>query len=275
MSTPESTPPTDVMDTFAVGVKLPEFWGRNPRLWFLQAESQFATRGISSEKTKFHHVVAVLPFEVASEVEDIISNPGGYDALKEALIARLGDTDSKRVHDLLNAAELGDRRPTQLLRHMRSLTGNNTTDASILEQLFLQRPPSSVQQVLAAAPAGTTLESLAALADKVMEVSHQTQQPPTVAAASPTNLANTDELASLRSELSQLRLEVRQLRDRSRCCHHSHKRGRSSSHGRHRAQTPTRLKNEPTDGICHFHKRFGDKAYKCQKPCTYQESSGN
>ncbi|QQP54123.1 Uncharacterized protein FKW44_006844 [Caligus rogercresseyi] len=42
----------------AVSLKLPGFWPQQASIWFCQAESQFKMKGIKSEDTKYHHVVA-------------------------------------------------------------------------------------------------------------------------------------------------------------------------------------------------------------------------
>jgi len=59
----------------AVLSKLPDFWPSDPELWFAQAEALFAAQNITQEKTKFGHVVRVLPAEYASEIHDIILRP--------------------------------------------------------------------------------------------------------------------------------------------------------------------------------------------------------
>lgn len=55
---------------------------------------------------------------------------------------------------------------------MQQLLGDraSTTDSTFLRELFLQRLPSNVRMVLASASATATLEELAELADKVVEV---------------------------------------------------------------------------------------------------------
>lgn len=44
--------------TFAVALKLPDFWLHDPPSWFVHVEAQFALRGISDDDTKFHHGLA-------------------------------------------------------------------------------------------------------------------------------------------------------------------------------------------------------------------------
>ncbi|KAH6924955.1 hypothetical protein HPB50_027026 [Hyalomma asiaticum] len=50
-----------------------KFGSADPELWFIHVESQFATRYITADQTKFHHVVSSLPPAVASEGHDLLS----------------------------------------------------------------------------------------------------------------------------------------------------------------------------------------------------------
>ena len=43
---------------FAVSIKIPPSWKSDIEAWLSVVESQFASKGIVAEKTKFHHVVA-------------------------------------------------------------------------------------------------------------------------------------------------------------------------------------------------------------------------
>ena len=58
-----------------VSLKLPPFWQNDPTLWFAQVEAQFQTRRITSQATKFAHIVASLPPDVAQEVRDLLIDP--------------------------------------------------------------------------------------------------------------------------------------------------------------------------------------------------------
>ena len=70
-----------------VGVKLPEFWPDSTALWFARADAQFRIKKITSEQTKFDHVISMLDSKTANQVLDILVTPPvlPYTALKQRL----------------------------------------------------------------------------------------------------------------------------------------------------------------------------------------------
>ena len=242
----------------ALSVKIPPFWPADPQLWFAQVEAQFTTRGISSQRTKFDHVVASLSPEFATEIRDLILKPPDtdpYDKLKEQLVTRTTASQQKRLQQLIHLEELGDRTPSQLLRRMTQLLGDQATvDSSqfFLKELFLQRLPAHVCMVLASKESDS-LEDLATLADRVMEVA--------------TPQLSTIDTSSLSTEVEQLRAEVATLKTHFKSFSPPPTFPRSS---KRRSPSPAR----PRDGLCWYHARFAEKARKCQQPCSWQSGNG-
>ena len=162
----------EVRTVSAVNMKLPPFWPSDPDVWFAQVEAQFSSRGITAQKTKYDYVVASLSPEFATEVRDLILNvpTQHYDTLKQQLIARTAVPEQRRLQNLFHSVELGDRRPTQLLRRMQQLLGDSAaTSGPLLRELFLQRLPPNVRMVLASSSDTKSLDKLATLADKVLD----------------------------------------------------------------------------------------------------------
>ena len=249
----------------AVSIKLPPFWPTDPTVWFLQIEAQFSTRGITSQQTRFEYVIASLSPEIACEVRDLLIRPPEeqpYDTLKAELIKRTAASEQRKLQQLLGGEELGDRKPTQLLRRMQQLLGDHlpTPDNAFLKELFLQRLPANVRMVLASADASTDLNKLAAMADKIIEVA----TPPTIAAISP----SPSEVQQLREEVTRLSQLVASL---SRQRHPRHT--RSPSRDR-RPRSPARTDSQTShdqdsNQLCWYHTKFGDVAKKCQPPCNW------
>ena len=120
--------------------------------------------------------------EFATEVRDLLLRPPEdtpYDTLKTELVKRTAASEQRKLQQLISWEELGDRKPTQLLRRMQQLLGDKVGTAdvpssSFLRELFLQRLPSNVRMVLASTDTSMDLNKLAELADKVMEVATPT-----------------------------------------------------------------------------------------------------
>ena len=187
----------------AVSIKLPPYWPADPEVWFAQVEAQFTTRGITAQQTRFDYVVSSLGPTFATEVRDLLLKPPAerpYDVLKTELIKRTAASEQRKLQQLISGEELGDRKPTQLLRRMQQLLGDNlgtsADSTAFLRELFLQRLPANVRMVLASADPEMDLNRLADMADKVMDVAT-----PSISAVSDTR---PSEIQQLREEVSRL-----------------------------------------------------------------------
>ena len=152
----------------AVAVKLPAFWNSKPELWFIQVESQFSTRNITDEITKFNYVVQALDNTTAAEVEAILLSPcnkSSYTSLKQALIKTYGRTQGQKDNELLNLTGLGDRTPSGLLRYIRSL---NSDPSTLLKAIFVKELPENIRITLAAS-GENDIDKLAEMADNMYD----------------------------------------------------------------------------------------------------------
>ena len=93
------------MSIEAVALKLPTFWTTCPLAWFAQTEAQFALRNLSSDDTRYFHVVAALDLKTASRAVLVIaSSPltNKYKALKSFLCSALRLSETETANTLLD-----------------------------------------------------------------------------------------------------------------------------------------------------------------------------
>ena len=131
-----------------IAIRVPTFWRAEPALWFAQLDAQFDTARVTSDRTKYNTIVGSIDSAILQHVSDIVLNPpvtDKYEMIKKRLIDNFSDSDTKRLKRLLSELELGDKRPSQLLREMQSLAVN--LDKEIIQQLWLQRIPTSTQAI--------------------------------------------------------------------------------------------------------------------------------
>ncbi|XP_063830220.1 uncharacterized protein LOC135079494 [Ostrinia nubilalis] len=149
--------------------KILPFWRDHPRLWFAQYEALINPMKISDEQ-KFRYVLGVLQTSEIQQISDILLNPPEkrkYDALKERLLSVYQESETKQFQKLISGLELGDQKPTQLLRRMRELGGSLVPDDA-LKVMWMNQLPTYVRTVLAINKEAT-LSTLAAMADLMME----------------------------------------------------------------------------------------------------------
>jgi hypothetical protein len=128
-----------------VAVRLPPFWAEQRDVWFAQTEAQFSLAGFTTERTKFHHVISQLDHRYKAEVSYIITSPPLQDpvtTLRTALVERLSPSEEQRFRQLLTPETIGNRKPSQYLRHLRSLA----PDASekLLRTIWISQLPRDI-----------------------------------------------------------------------------------------------------------------------------------
>ncbi|BHF71759.1 hypothetical protein SprV_0401481900 [Sparganum proliferum] len=246
---------------------LPDFWQHAPELYFFHIEATFHSAKITRETDKYYKLVEVLPPTILSQVPTILRDPptdAPYTKLKAELLRLTPVSDRQRYHALVKEEALGDRKPSELLRCMRSLVGNMAIDDKFLKEMFLERLLMSVQTILASGPDDLDISKPAEMADRTMEVERLSS--PTIAQVSQPLTVSTSDLTELKTQIARLSataaaLHLRRSPDPSR---------RSFRRDRRRSRSRPRTAN-----LCWHHVNYGDKARRCVPPCSFKFTQGN
>nr|VZI11282.1 unnamed protein product [Spirometra erinaceieuropaei] len=179
----------------------------------------------------------------------------------QSLTDREREADGKtvgRYHQLLKEESLADRKPSELLRRMRSLPGGMQTNEKPVK-MFLERLPADVQTILASGSQDLTVSQLTEMADRVIEV--QRFQSPSVdqisTSSSTVNEHLMKQVSAMADETAFLKLQLARL---------------TSSRSRSRRRSRSRPRTADT---CWYHTNFGVKARRCSSLCYFMPKQGN
>ena len=256
----------DALSSKRVACRLPAFITLDPELWFSLVERSFAPSSVQENDERFTRVTNALDSRMTIAVRDVIVNPPRENAyLKTQIIKHLSSSQEQKTRRLLEMEEMGDRKVSQLLRHLQGLAGTSVPEY-MLRTLWCGRLPFNVQAILAAQK-DLSLERLADLANFISKLTESWR---TVAAITPSTsetlieqfkpqfVTMCEEIANFRGEVS----EISSCEPRPREKSDIRSRSRSRSRGRYADK-----------GVCWYHAKFGPQATKCTQPCTY--NTGN
>ncbi|BES89096.1 Hypothetical protein NTJ_13733 [Nesidiocoris tenuis] len=251
-----------------VRIKLPPFWHEKPEIWFYQVETQFRIEKVRSENRKFDYLIAHLEPRYLEDLWDIIESEDikdRYSAAKNRLLGIFKESEDSRLKKLLTGLELGDLKPSQLLRHMQSLAGDGIAD-KVLKSLWMDKLPSFITSILVISE--ENLEKLAAMADRILDSNPRRHELSAVSAGSSASSSNSANSA-LVARVAALEAQIQSLMIRKS---RSPKRGRSLSRDRSRgSRNRSRSRYNPNGKYCYYHFMYGRKCEpgKCSQPCSW------
>ena len=161
-------------------------------------------------------------------------------------------SEQQRLQQLPSAEDLGDQKPTQLLRTQQQLLGDKAEvmDPALLTGIFLQQLLSNVRMILASTAKGSNLQELAKMADSVMEV---------------ISLSITMVVTPQAIEFGEFKAKVASLRRQLLDLQAT---GQYRSNSSENRKTQSQSCSPSQSGVCWYQKRFEDFARKCTPPCT-------
>ncbi|XP_024228476.1 uncharacterized protein LOC105682147 [Bombus impatiens] len=277
-------------------LRVPPFWPDDVDLWFAVLEVQFEAARITGDKEKYLVAVAHLDKSHVRLIRDVLKAPpatGRYEFVKKELIKRLGELDAKRLQQVIEKEQMGDRTPSQFYRHLRNLATNSLADDVILI-VWEGRLPPRIRSILASLQGidesvqNNDPESRIQIADNIYEATPESGQ---IAAASVGRLPTitllpgqnsgigdamaavvnmvTERLARMDAQMSEMRSQVAELRS------NEHRRARSQSRSRTQFRRRSRPRDPPRqDGLCYYHAQFRESARKCTLPCSWNSGNG-
>jgi len=270
----EQTPTMLQSEINRIGLRIPEFTPTDPELWFSIMDRSFQAAGITTDSTKFGYALTAIGPRYTLEVRDIIMNPptvNAYQTLRTELVKRISLSQEHKTRQLLEHEEIGDRKPSQFLRHLRQLAGNVVGDG-VLRTIWISRLPTHVQPHLVTR-ANDTIDQLADIADAIMEATRAPAAQVTEVVphtATPANIQANLQISQMQMQQRILLEQIATLQETIKTVQLSN-RSRNFDRRRSRSRSRSRSTNREKISTCWYHSTFGQAAQKCQPPCSMQK----
>lgn len=251
-----------------IAIKIPAFWPDKPERWFYQIDAQFRIAGIVRDVTKFDYLISQLEPMYLDNIWDIATGVDNnkYQLAKERLSSIFGESEEKRIKRLLASQNLGDLKPSQLLRKLKSMAGNDVSDR-VIKTLWFDNLPTPIKNVVITSEEG--VDRLAIMADKIYEFNPTNEVYDIQKSNSASTSDSTNEISELRTDILALRKAIKEMN-----IGYGRSQKRSSTPTRNRKRSKSRNRFGREGKYCYFHCRYGKKCYpeKCTPPCSWEDS---
>lgn len=242
-------------------MRLPSFWRHAPEQWFVHAEAIFHNQRIRSDLSRVNHVVATLDEDGIRTVTDLLGPEARYDLIKSRLIAAYVVPTAARFRSIVQPGGLGDRRPSQLLRDMRSGPTNGIGEKA-LKEFWLQKLPPAIRTVVISLDGD--LDTVAERADRIMDATT------THDISSVSTYSDTDRFRAIENSIMALTTQIATLATAQANQNRSSRPVAQPAYRRSRSRSKSRSRN---DNWCFYHNNFGAKARNCRDPCTFHSEN--
>jgi len=254
----EQTPTMLQSEINRIGLRIPEFTPTDPELWFSIMDRSFQAAGITTDSTKFGYALTAIGPRYTLEVRDIIMNPpavNAYQTLRTELVKRISLSQEHKTRQLLEHEEIGDRKPSQFLIHLRQLAGNVVSDG-VLRTIWMSRLPTHVQPHLVTR-ANDTIDQLADIADAMEATRAPAAQVTEVVphTATPANIQANLQISQMQMQQRILLEQIATLQETIRTMqlpNRSRNFDRRGSRSRSRSRSASRRKTD----TCWYHSTF-------------------
>lgn len=154
-----------------VGIKMPAFMETAAAAWFSILEANFHIKHITTEETKFFHLIANLPPDVITKISATVIANHSYKETKEVVVNIHERTKPELFSKLITKTSMTGR-PSYYMQELNSIAAKVGVGEDLVRHQFIQALPPTISPVLAAQK-DLTLTQLGNLADELTPFFHQ------------------------------------------------------------------------------------------------------
>ena len=286
-----------------VNIKYPNFNPDSPETFFKVIEA-YKTNYNLNETDMFLNLFVNLPLNIQAMVKHLLE-PTAKDKItefKKIIEQNFVPPIEDRIKKVILSTKMGDAKPSEYLRHIKSVIGENWMSyENLIRNQFLDSLASSIAPFIHLISPNTDLEAIALAADKswaqqkvnLNQINDETILDKKIEnitlqlARINQNNSPSNDLDSLRRDfefrfnalneqlkksnalIENMKFSLDKLWQKSRDFSKNRQNfNRSRSRDRNHFQNLNSHFN--SNDYCHFHKKFGSNAFRCVQPCTYK-----
>jgi hypothetical protein len=241
-----------------VAFRIPDFWPHDPTMWFRKIKSKFRICNIRQSSTKYDHLLSALPTDICSSINNSLAETDenaedAYEQLKALLTSRYTMDRWARAFELHKFPEIGDMKPSEMMRQMKALLPPDSTAGTYLMAAFqLCLPADMIDHIISQDI--KDCNKMAEYADKLYA------------------RRRGNALAAVNANYDSAINAVSGGRHRE-SSPHDHRRHSLSRQGRSRRKTLGPYKDD--SDICYYHTTYGEQARKCKPGCQWVPGNGS
>ena len=281
---------------------LPTFDVTNIETWIRRVENAFTRAAITNVKDKFSFIESKIGVNADPKITEFLCTNPPTDATWTNFLAylrkRYGRTKREQINSLITGTEFDGMKPSAVCASMLEKAGRVTVDDIVKEHLY-RRLPVELQRQLAQDAESMTAAELAEVADAYYDkdgrpihsstttgvntigggVSNAPSTPTLpqnyssrAAAASNTSSPSSSFTAAFSMDDNNDVNAIRQRQQqKQRYNNNNNNNSRSNNNNNRNNNNNDRSTSKPSpigaNGLCHFHEKFGDDAFKCAAGC--------
>jgi len=269
---------------------LPEFTNNDPEAWFAAVEHILLANKVTNDTDRFSHVLQAIPATMLTHMKDIINSTtqDKYEQAKLHLLQFYGQSEEERISRLLSGVDITLSTKLSIIwAKMKSIVGNKS---NVVKSMWHQKLPQRMREMLAY-NVKLAIQDQVNMADSLYEVYQTTEnqlqvseinndptvKPVTAATAATTSTANSSNndnmLQTILTLVQGLQAQISAVQSKQAHLEHgSYLRGRSrerheNRNRNYRSPSPFGRNKTITNGLCSYHSKFGDSAYRCAPGC--------
>ena len=261
-------------------IHIPDYFiddNNSPITWFNTTISIAHLENIYNEYDICSAIVTKLPTkilkQISEEIEKLERTKNPLESLKRALCEKFTSTNRNILNDCIEDTQLGDRKPSELYKTLKRKLNQIEENSEITRTFFLRALPSNIRVQLATTTTNSG-EELAAIADKIhaetnLEVNH-------IHSKNKNGInENQNILTEINKQLENVNTQFKTLEKRLNNLELASKKTNNNQRTTDRRTNANATTNQNKIGLCWYHENYGNKAYRCQSPCNFNNLNTN